>query len=127
MTQVLKNRLVQINNRFSTRMQEEAKVDVAKVVVEQGIAISSSLMIHNNNIQVEEASLEAGRVIEVMEMAKGNKMMDAVVTIVGSLDMYRLIVTRNKMTLRMGSCSKATMHPLVRIMRIVRGYLLCSM
>ena len=84
-------------------------------------------MIHNNNIQVEEASLEARGVIEVVEMAKGSKMMDTVVTIMGSLDMYRLIVTRNRMTLRMGSCSKATMHPLVRTMRIMRGYLLCSM
>ena len=42
-------------------------------------------MIHNNNIHVEEASLEARGVIEVVEMAKGNKMMDTVVTIVGSL------------------------------------------
>ena len=44
MTQVLKNRLVQINNKFSTQMQVEAEAEVevkvevkvmAKVVVEQ--------------------------------------------------------------------------------------------
>ena len=76
MTQVLKNRLVQINNRFSTQMQVEDEVEVeavAKVVVEQGITSSSSLMIHNNNIQVEEASLEAGGVIEVVVMVKGKQ------------------------------------------------------
>ena len=57
---------------------------------------------------MEEANLEAGGVIEVVEMAKGSKMMDAIVTIVGSLDMYMLIVTRNRMTLTMGSCNYAS-------------------
>ena len=46
---------------------------MAKVVVKQGIASSSSLVIHNNNIQEEEASLEAKGVMEVMELPKAAK------------------------------------------------------
>ena len=68
------------------QVEDEVEVEaVTKVVVEQGITSSNSLMIHNN-IQVEEASLEVGGVIEVVVMAKGSKMMDAIVTIVGSLN-----------------------------------------
>ena len=57
----------------------------------------------------------------------GSRMMDAVVSIVASLSMYRLIATRSKMTLRMGKYSKTTMHLKVSRMRIMKGYLLCSM
>lgn len=56
---------------------------------------------------MSEVSPEAGGVIEVVEMAKGSKMMDSIVTIMVNLGMYKLIIT---MTLRMENCSKATMH-----------------
>ena len=79
-------------------------VVVAKMVAEQEISSSNKIMIINNNTQVAEVSSEAGGVTEVMDLVKGSKMMDAVVITVVSLGMYKLIVTRSKMTLRMGKC-----------------------
>jgi len=75
----------------------EVAVVVAKVVAEQGISSSSSkIMMGSSNTQVEEASLEAGGVKEVVDF-KDSKMTGAV-TIVVSLGMYRLIVIRGKTT-----------------------------
>lgn len=84
-------------------------------------------MITNNNTQVAEVSPEARRATKVMEMVKGSKIMDEIVTVVVSLGMYRLIATRNIMTLRMGNCNKVIMHLQVRQTRIMKGCLLCSM
>ena len=53
-----------------------------------------------------EVNSKARGVIEVKDLIKDNKMMDATVINVLSIGMYRLIVTRSKMTLRMGKCSK---------------------
>ena len=93
-TQLHKLRLVLII-RPSIPIQVEAEVVVvANLVAEHKIysSTSSSFMIINNNTQVAEVSSEAGGVIEVMEIIKGNKRMDALVTTVVSLGMYRLIV-----------------------------------
>ena len=66
-------------------------------------------MIINNNTQVVEVSLEARGVTKVADLVKGSKVMDAIVIIVVSLGMYKLIVTSRK-TLRMRKYSKITMH-----------------
>ena len=85
-------------------------------------------MIINNNTQVTEVTSEAGGVTEVVKIIKGYKIMVAIVTSTAvSLGMYKLIVTRSRMTSRMGNCNKVIMHLQVRQMRIMKGSLLCSM
>ena len=67
-----------MDNRHFTRTLVEVKVEVevvaAKVLVDQQIKISNRMIHSNSKTQVEEDTLEAGGVLEVVDI-KGSIMM----------------------------------------------------
>ena len=89
-----------------TLVEVEVVVEVvaAKVLVDQQTKISNCMIQSSNKTQVEEDTLEAGGVQEVVDI-KTNIMMKYVIIVV-NLVICRLAVTRSKMTLKMASCSR---------------------
>ena len=71
----------------SVNTEVELLVVVAQTMAEKEINSRNKLMIINNNTKVVEVSSKIGGVTEVVEIIKGSKMMDVVVSTVVSMGM----------------------------------------